>query len=78
MGLVWYLGSGASFHMTGEKELFSDLEEKDLQMHIEMSDDGQYNATGIGTITFERESGNPFLLNNVMHVPGLKIGRAHV
>ena len=26
----------------------------------------------IGTITFERESGNPFLLKDVMHVPGLK------
>ena len=58
--------------MTGDKELFSDLEEKDLQMHIEMGDDGRYNATGIGTITFERESSNPFLLKNVMHVLGLK------
>ena len=41
-------------------------------MHIEMGDDGWYSATGIGTITFERESGSPFLLKNVMHVPGLK------
>ena len=41
-------------------------------MHIEMGDNGQYNATGIGTITFERESGNQFLLKNFMHVPGLK------
>ena len=72
MGLVWYIDSGVSFHMTGDKELFSDLEEKDLQMHIEMGDDGWYNATGIGTIAFERESGNPFLSKNVMHVPGLK------
>ena len=31
-----------------------------------------YSATGIGTITFERESGNRFLLRNVMHVLGLK------
>ena len=30
MGSVWYLENGASFHMIGEKELFSDLEEKDL------------------------------------------------
>jgi hypothetical protein len=48
------------------------LEEKDLRMHIEMGNDGQYNATGIGTITFKRESGKPFQLKNVMHVPGLK------
>ena len=72
MGSVWYLDSGVSFHMTGDKELLSDLEEKDLQMHIEMGDDGWYNATSIGTITFERESDNPFLLKNAMHVLGLK------
>ena len=72
MGSVWYLDSGASFHMTGDQNLFSDLEEKDLQMHIDMGDDGRYSATGIGTITFERESGNPFLLKDVMHVPSLK------
>ena len=41
-------------------------------MHIEMGDDVRYSATGIGTITFERESGNPFLLKSVMHVPSLK------
>ena len=29
MGSVWYLDGGASFHMTGNKEFFSDLEEKD-------------------------------------------------
>lgn len=30
MGSVWYLDSGASFHMAGNKYFFSDLEEKDL------------------------------------------------
>ena len=30
MGLVWYLDSGAYFHMTRDKELFSILEENDL------------------------------------------------
>ena len=52
MGSVWYLDSGASFHITGDKELFSDLEEKYLQMYIEMGDDGRYSVNGIGTITF--------------------------
>jgi hypothetical protein len=69
---VWYLDSGASYHMTGDRESFSDLEEKDLRMHIEMGDDGRYNANGIGTITFKRESGKPFQLKNVMHVTGVK------
>ena len=30
LGSVWYLDSGASFHMMGDKEFFSDLEVKDL------------------------------------------------
>eukprot|EP00253_Pinus_taeda_P025464 PITA_25464 len=37
-----------------------------------MGDDGRYSATGIGTISFERESGKPFVLKEVMHVPVLK------
>ena len=72
LGSVWYLDSGASFHMTKDEEIFSDLEEKDLQMHIEMGDDGWYSGTGIGIITFQRNSGKPFQLKDVMHVPGLK------
>ena len=35
MGSVWYLDHGAPFHMTD----VSDLEEKDIPMHIEMGDD---------------------------------------
>jgi len=34
MGCGWYLHSGASFHMTDDKSLFSALEEKDLKMRI--------------------------------------------
>jgi hypothetical protein len=48
------------------------LEEKDLQMHIEMGDDGRYSMTDIGTVTFQRESGSPLTLKDVMYVPGLK------
>jgi len=52
MGCVWYLDSGASLHMTGDKSLFSTLEEKDLKMHIEMGDDKRYSVLGVGTIAF--------------------------
>ena len=38
----------------------------------QVGDDGRYSATGIGTISFQRESGKPFVLRDVMHVPGLK------
>ena len=52
MGSVWFLDSGASFHMTRDKDLFTDLDEKDLGEHIEMGDDGRYSATSINTISF--------------------------
>ena len=72
MGSVWFLDSGAYFHMTRDKYLSTDMDEKDMGVHIEMGDDGRYSATGIGTISFEREFGKPFVLKEVMHVPGLK------
>ena len=52
MGSVWYLHLGALFHMTVNREFYSDLKEKYLQMHIEMGDNRRYNANEIGIITF--------------------------
>jgi len=51
VGCVWYLDSGASFHMINDKSLFSTLEEKDLKMCIDMGDDGKYNVSGVGTVS---------------------------
>ena len=72
VGCVWYLDSGASFHMLGDKNLFSTLEEKDLQMRIEMGNDGKYCVSGEGTIVFQREHGAPLTPTDVKYVPGLK------
>eukprot|EP00253_Pinus_taeda_P021662 PITA_21662 len=72
MGCVWYLDSGASFHMTGDKNLFSALEKKDLKMHIEIGDDESYSVSGVGTVAFQRDYGAPLTLIDVMDVPGLK------
>ena len=69
---VWYLDSEASFHMSGDKNLFSTLDEKDLQMQIEMGNDGKYCVSGEGTVVFQREHGAPLTLSTVKYVPGLK------
>ena len=58
--------------MIDNKECFSNLEEKDLQMHIEMGDDRRYSATDISIITFQREAGTPLTLKDVMNFLGLK------
>ena len=58
--------------MTGNRDLFNDLEEKDLQQSIYFGDDERYSTTGIGTITFQRENGSHLRLVDVLHVPGLR------
>ena len=72
MGNVWYLNNGASFHMTCNKYFFSDLEDKYLHMNIDMGDDGRYSARNIGEITFQRDSGSPLRLKDVMFISGPK------
>lgn len=58
--------------MTRNKDSFSDLEDKGLQMHIEMGDDGRYNTINIGIVIFQRDFGSPLILKYVMYVLGLK------
>ena len=72
MGCGWFLDSGASFQMTGDKILFSTLEEKYLNIRIEMGDDERYSVSGVGTVSFQREHGALITLTNVKYLPGLK------
>jgi len=48
----WFLDNGASFHMAGDKSLFSTLEEKNLQILIEMGNDKKYSVSGVGIVFF--------------------------
>ena len=72
VGSGWFLDSGASFHMTGEKSLFSTLEEKYLQILIGMGNDEKYSVSGVGTVIFQREHGAHLTLADVRYVPGPK------
>ena len=70
-GIVWYVESGASCHMKGQKRFFKDLQDGGLNLHIELGDDMQYQAQGVGTVSFQRESGKPLNFADVLYVPGL-------
>ena len=41
---IWYIDSGASSHMTGQKRFFKDLQEGGTGIHVELGDDAQYQA----------------------------------
>jgi hypothetical protein len=68
---VWYIDSGASSHMTGVREYFTDLSEGDLDLDIELGDDSTVKAVGQGTVSFQRESQQSMRVKKVLYVPGL-------
>ena len=72
IGCMWYRDSGASFHIKGNRGIFNDLEEKDLQQNIELGDDRRYSVTNIGIVTFQRESNSPLKQTDFLYVPGLR------
>jgi hypothetical protein len=68
---MWFVDSGASCHMTGRKEWFTRLQEGGVNLVIELGDDRRYKAQGVGTVSFQRESGKPLCFSDVLYVPGL-------
>ena len=69
---TWYIDSGASSHMTGAREMFSELSQAETDVEVVLGDDLVVSAVGRGTITFQRESMSPMVLWDVLYVPGLK------
>ena len=65
---IWYIDSGASSHMTGQKRFFRDLQEGGTGFHVELGDDARYQAQGVGTVSFEREFGKPLNFVDVLYV----------
>jgi hypothetical protein len=49
---VWYIDSGASSHMTGVKEHFTDLRDTEVRMEIALGDYSSVRVAGIGIVTF--------------------------
>jgi hypothetical protein len=68
---LWYVGSGASCHMTGHKEFFSSLQEGGMNLHIELGNDVCYETQGTGTVRFQREYGKSLHFSDVLYVPSL-------
>ena len=64
---LWYLDSGCSRHMTGDKSLFKSLKEKE-DGYVTFGDGSHSQVLGKGTIDF---LGLP-LLTDVLYIKGLK------
>lgn len=69
---MWYVDSGASRHMTGVREYFSELSESGTDIEVVLDDDRVVRAVGVGTLTFQRESKPPLKVSDILYVPGIR------
>lgn len=56
-GVEWYVGNGSSRQMTPNRSTFFKLEEQDIDMHVELGDDGRHLVVWFGSISFCMQAG---------------------
>jgi hypothetical protein len=66
-----YIDSGASCHMTGVRAYFNNLREYNANFNIVLGDNAKHMPAGSGIVRFQKESGKPLSINDVLFVPGL-------
>jgi hypothetical protein len=69
---IWYIDNGASSHITGLREHFSDLRVSEIRMEIALGDDRAFTVAGVGTVAFQRDGLPPISFTDVLYVPGMK------
>ena len=67
----WYLNSGATHHMTGRWEFFSDLD-TDEGGSIRFGDSSAVEIKGVGSVIFTARSGEHQILTGVYYIPALR------
>ena len=53
---TWYIDSGASSHMTGDRDMFTEMFEIDLELEVVLGDDTMVRAVGHVAVRFDRVS----------------------
>ena len=69
---IWYVDSGASRHMTGVREYFSEHSKNDIDIEVVLGGDSVVRAVGVGTLTFDREPKLALKVSGVLYVPGMR------
>jgi hypothetical protein len=65
------IDSGASKHMTGQRDILSCLTEKNFPQKITLGDDYQYPIKGVGESNYKLDSRTPMKMKDVLFVPSL-------
>jgi hypothetical protein len=68
---TWLIDSGASKHMTGQRDILSCISEKKFSQKVTLGDDYQYPIKEVGESNYKLNSGNSMKMKDVLSVPGL-------
>jgi hypothetical protein len=69
---TWLIDSGASKHMTGQRNIHSCILEKNFSQKVTLGDDYQYTIKGVGESNHKLNSGNSLKMKDVLYVLDLK------
>jgi hypothetical protein len=69
---IWYVDSGASSHMSGVRDNFTNLIDPEIKLEIVLGDNTIVMVVGHGTIYFQRELIPPLVFRDGLYVPELK------
>jgi hypothetical protein len=58
--------------MAGSKQNLVNYQNKKFNVKVELGDDGAYAIKGIGSASFQLQSGNVFHIEEILYVPGYK------
>ena len=68
----WVVASSGSFHLTPKRECFSSHRTGDYG-YVRMGNDGQWKIMGIGNVCLLTSTGCTLMLNDVHHVPNVRL-----
>ena len=68
---TWLIDSGASKHITCQRDILSFLSENKFSQKVTLGDDYQYPIKGVGESNYKLNSGTPMKMKDVLYVPGL-------
>lgn len=58
--------------MTGVREHLTSLTKDDIDLEVVLGDKSKVKATGVGIVSFQRESSPPLKVTKFLYVPRLK------
>jgi hypothetical protein len=67
---VWYLDSGCSHHITGDRSSFDTLDEE-FSSHVELGDNKKVEIKGQGDVAIHLNEGNKKCIHDVFYSPSI-------